>query len=50
MVLVVFDDPEAPTMEIPTATKKHPEIRLRMGIHSGPVNAIVDVSDRSNVA
>jgi hypothetical protein len=30
--------------------KSHPDIRLRMGIHSGPVNEVIDVSDRSNVA
>ncbi len=53
MALVFFDDPEAPiecAMEISAAIKSHPEIRLRMGIHSGPVNPVVDVSDRSNVA
>src|SRR5213592_2326363 len=53
MALVFFDDPQAPIecgMEIAAALKSHPEIRLRMGIHSGPVNAVVDVSDRANVA
>jgi len=53
MALVFFDDPKAPiecAMEIAAALKSHPEIRLRMGIHSGPVNAVVDVSDRANVA
>jgi TolB-like protein/Tfp pilus assembly protein PilF len=53
MALVFFDDTEAPiecAMEISTAIKSHPEIRLRMGIHSGPVNQVVDVSDRSNIA
>jgi Adenylate and Guanylate cyclase catalytic domain len=52
MALVFFDDPKAPVecaIEIATALKAHPEIRLRMGIHSGPVNQVVDVSDRSNV-
>src|SRR5438093_12975852 len=52
MALVFFDDPQAPiecAMEIAAALKSHPEIRLRMGIHSGPVNPRVDVSDRSNV-
>src|SRR5439155_7472388 len=52
MALVFFDDPQAPiecAMEIAAALKSHPEIRLRMGIHSGPVNPVVDVSDRSNV-
>ncbi len=53
MALVFFDDPEAPVecaMEITTATKCHPEIALRMGIHSGPVSEVVDVNDRRNIA
>ena len=37
-------------MEISAAIKSHPEIRLRMGIHSGPVNQVLDVNNRSNVA
>jgi TolB-like protein/Flp pilus assembly protein TadD len=37
-------------MEVSTAIKNHPEIRLRMGIHSGPVNETVDVNDCKNVA
>src|SRR5262249_35678452 len=28
----------------------HPEIKLRMGIHSGPVNQTVDANNRPNVA
>lgn len=53
MLLVFFNDPEAPMQcatEISAAMKSHPEIKLRMGIHSGPVNEIIDVNDRSNVA
>ena len=53
MLLVFFDDPQAPiecAVEIARAMKAHPEIRLRMGIHSGPVHEVVDVNDRSNVA
>ena len=53
MSLVFFDDPEAPiecALEIAEALKSHPEIQVRMGIHSGPVNQVIDVSDRSNVA
>jgi TolB-like protein/Flp pilus assembly protein TadD len=53
MLLVFFDDPQAPiecAMEISATIKSHPEIQLRMGIHSGPVNEVVDVNDRSNVA
>ena len=53
MLLVFFDDPEGPVecaVEIATAMKSLPEVGLRMGIHSGPVNEVVDVNDRSNVA
>jgi TolB-like protein/Tfp pilus assembly protein PilF len=53
MALVFLDDTQAPiecAMQIATALKSYPEIRLRMGIHSGPVNQILDVSNHSNVA
>jgi hypothetical protein len=53
MSLVFFDDPQAPiecATEIAAALKDHPDIRLRMGIHSGPMNEVIDVSDRSNFA
>jgi TolB-like protein/Tfp pilus assembly protein PilF len=53
MALVFFDDPDAPihcAIEISAALKNHPEIPLRMGIHSGPVNPITDVNEQSNVA
>ena len=53
MSLVFFDDPQAPiecATEIAAALKDRPDIPLRMGIHSGPVNEVVDVSERSNVA
>jgi len=52
-VLVFFDDPEAPVecaSEISAAIKNHPDIPLRMGIHSGPVNQVIDVNDRFNIA
>jgi TolB-like protein/Flp pilus assembly protein TadD len=51
MLLVFFNDPEAPiecAMEISAAVKNHPEIRLRMGIHSGPVNQVLDVNEQAN--
>ena len=32
------------------ALKEHPRIALRMGIHSGPVNEVVDVNQRQNIA
>jgi Adenylate cyclase, family 3 (some proteins contain HAMP domain) len=53
IVLVFFDDPEAPVecaSEISAAIKNHPDIPLRMGIHSGPVNQVIDVNDRFNIA
>jgi serine/threonine-protein kinase len=53
MALVFRTDPEAPAqcaMEIAQALKSHPAIQLRMGIHSGPVNEVADVNQRSNIA
>ncbi len=53
MSLVFFDDPQGPiecAVEIATAIKSHPHIRLRIGIHSGPVNHVLDVNDRSSIA
>jgi len=51
--LVFSNNPEAPVlcaMEISTALKNHPELRVRMGIHSGPVNEISDLNEQANVA
>ena len=45
--------PEAPVLcalEIAKELKKHPELRVRMGIHSGPVNAVTDLNEQSNIA
>jgi TolB-like protein/class 3 adenylate cyclase/Tfp pilus assembly protein PilF len=53
MALVFFTDHEAPiecAMEVSAAIKNRPEIRLRMGIHSGPVDVVLDVNERANVA
>ena len=53
MALVFYNTPEAPVqcaLEISSATKEHPELKLRMGIHSGPVSGVVDVSSRANIA
>ncbi len=52
MVLVFFTSPEAPArcaMEVARALKGG-SFGLRMGIHSGPVNKVWDVNDRSNLA
>src|SRR5258707_5828416 len=43
--LVFRTSPEAPVlcaMEISKALKSHPELHVRMGIHSGPVNEVTD--------
>src|SRR4029077_5999375 len=32
------------------ALQNHPELKVRMGVHSGAVNGMTDVNDRSNVA
>src|ERR1700719_2937554 len=40
MALVFYHNPEVPVecaLEISRALKNHPEVRLRMGVHSGPV-------------
>jgi TolB-like protein/class 3 adenylate cyclase/Tfp pilus assembly protein PilF len=53
MALVFSNHPEAPVecaLEISKGLQSHPQIKLRMGIHSGAVNPIADVNDRSNVA
>lgn len=53
MALVFFQSPEEPVhcaMEIARALKNYPNVSLRMGVHSGPVNQVRDVNDRVNVA
>ena len=53
MALIFRDTVEAPlrcAVEISEAVKTHPEIHLRMGIHSGPVSEVTDVSERTNIA
>jgi TolB-like protein/Tfp pilus assembly protein PilF len=53
VVLVFRNGAEAPVkcaLEIARAIKKYPQLRLRMGIHSGPVNVVNDVNNRANVA
>ncbi|HEV3148881.1 MAG TPA: adenylate/guanylate cyclase domain-containing protein, partial [Chthoniobacterales bacterium] len=51
--LVFRNSPEAPVLcalEIAKAVKNHPELRVRMGIHSGPVNEITDLNAQANIA
>jgi len=50
--LVFRISPEAPVLcalEIAKAVKNHPELHVRMGIHSGPVNEIIDLNEQTNI-
>jgi TolB-like protein/Tfp pilus assembly protein PilF len=51
--LVFRNNVEAPVlcaMAIGKELKRHPEIHVRMGIHSGPVNEITDLNAQANIA
>src|ERR1700720_4650290 len=51
--LVFRNSMEAPVLcalEISKALKNHPELRVRMGIHSGPVNEVTDLNKQANIA
>jgi adenylate cyclase len=53
MALVFFNSPEAPVqcaVEIGKLLRDNPQLQLRMGIHSGPVNTVTDVNERTNIA
>src|SRR6266404_3793445 len=53
MALLFFQSPEEPVhcaLEISQKLKENSNVRLRMGIHSGPVNQVRDVNDTVNVA
>jgi len=53
MALVFRNSPEAPVrcaLELSEALKEKPHLRLRMGIHSGPVNEVADVNEQTNIA
>jgi TolB-like protein/class 3 adenylate cyclase/Tfp pilus assembly protein PilF len=53
MALAFFHSPEEPVrcaLEITKALQNHPTIQLRMGVHSGPVNRVRDVNDKTNIA
>src|SRR5438034_4375979 len=44
---------EAPVLcalEISKELKHHPELHVRMGIHSGPVNEVTDLNEQANIA
>jgi serine/threonine protein kinase len=53
MALVFFRDPTAPlrcSVDVARALKGHPQIRLRMGLHGGPVYRVADINANLNVA
>lgn len=52
MALVFYTSPEAPVRcatEVSQALKNHPRLRVRMGVHSGPVSGVVDVAGHANL-
>jgi tetratricopeptide (TPR) repeat protein len=52
MALVFRTTPEAPArcaLELSQTLKSHPELGVRMGIHCGPVNEVIDVNERPNI-
>src|SRR5438094_9514401 len=51
--LAFRNSPDAPVHcagQIAKALKRHPDIRVRMGIHSGPVNEVTDSTDQPHIA
>ncbi|TMP93116.1 MAG: hypothetical protein E6L07_10835 [Verrucomicrobia bacterium] len=53
MALLFFHSPEEPVrcaLEISKALQEHPRIQVRMGVHSGPVNRVTDVNEKTNMA
>jgi class 3 adenylate cyclase len=52
MALVFLRDPVSPVkcaLEIAGLLRSHPEIKLRMGIHTGPVRRHADIKEEANV-
>ncbi len=53
MALAFTSTPDAPVrcaLQASKALRRHPELKVRMGVHSGPVSGITDLNDRSTVA
>src|SRR6202023_1328330 len=53
VALVFYKSPEEPVecaLEISRALKEHAKIKLRMGVHSGPVSGVIDVNGQANLA
>jgi TolB-like protein/class 3 adenylate cyclase/Flp pilus assembly protein TadD len=52
MALAFTSTPDAPVrcaLQASKALLDHPELKIRMGVHSGPVSGMTDLNDRSNV-
>src|SRR6267142_2506509 len=45
-----LEEPAQCALEIARALKEHPEIQVRMGIHSGPVSKVTYLNGRTNIA
>jgi class 3 adenylate cyclase len=53
MALVFYTSVETPVqcaVEISRAAREHARLQLRMGVHSGPVSGVIDVTGRANLA
>src|SRR5882724_8836355 len=53
MALIFRESPGAPAkcaLEIAETLKRQPQLQVRMGIHSGPVNEVTDLNERANIA
>ena len=51
--LVFRTNPEEPVkcaVELARELKQHPQLRVRMGIHSGPVKGVTDLSEQGNIS
>jgi len=44
-----LEEPAQCALEIARALREHPEIQVRMGIHSGPVSKVTDLNGRTNI-
>jgi TolB-like protein/class 3 adenylate cyclase len=53
VALAFTGTPDAPVrcaLQASKALRDHPELKIRMGVHSGPVSGITDLNERSNIA
>jgi TolB-like protein/class 3 adenylate cyclase/Flp pilus assembly protein TadD len=44
------EEPVLCAIELAKTLKTHPELHVRMGIHSGPVNEVTDLNEQANIA